>query len=220
MCFADLMILESHPFPIAGAGDWFGIIFFIVVALLSSLGKKKDEDEELPNRPIRRVSPPAPKVLDETEELADQMRRYLHQAREIREHSTLRRGPLPPPPQASTPREGGAPSVAPSFSPKPLPPPISEMSIEEEVQKELPSRPLVRLEASSSNATSLSVPEVQEEYVLQEFFETSHPNLSAMTVPPEGLSFELDRTLLHSSHGLRQSFVVAEILGRPRAFTL
>lgn len=209
---------------LAGAGDALGLLFFVIVAILSALSKRKQaqEAERARPRPSPNRRPPSqeedslprpasmPAAPRETApSLEEEMRRFAEQLRRARE--------APPPPQAQPaplPRRlAPEPSRPPRKKARPAPPPMFD-----EAPSEGPRAPVLAEAAPNLRAEighGLDVLHAEMKAAHTEFREgTSSP--AAAPAPPSAAP-RFDPAAFRTSDGVRRAVLSAEILGPPRS---
>jgi hypothetical protein len=226
--------LAPAALPLAGAGDLVGLLFFVVVAILSALSKRAQagapEAEEETPRPARRpepkrpeprrAAPPAPAPRQETT-LEGEMKRFLEEMRRAHEAPdapTARPAPTPAPAQPRpvfAPRGGRSTLYVPRRpAPRATPPP---MPVEEE-PSEGPRAP-----ALAEIAPNLRAELGQSLEALHQEMEVTHTELrevappSALEAAPATASPRLDPATFRSPESARHAVLLSEILGPPRA---
>ncbi len=207
------MAIDPHPLLAVGGFDLIGVVFFIIIAIISAISKGRGEEEDTPSRPIRRVPPPMPEGTEEPD-LAGQMKRFLEEARSMQRQYSPPPLPLPLRVPISSPRRTEPAPRAARVSV--VRPPVPVSILEEEQQEGPHTGPLVALHASGLLSSSLSeasgeqAPEVPPEPAL----------VSMAQMSSARAAFQFDPSKLRSLAELRQALVANEILGRPRAFTM
>ena len=222
---------------LASGMDLVGVLFFVVVAILSALSKKAQqgpatEEDETPRpvpRPIpRRVAPPSrsgapPASTPEPEPtLEGQMRRFLEEMRHAHEGSPseeARPAPRPMPQPTSTvfiPRRAEPATF--SLPRKPsravVPPPMHET----EKGGEVPHTPRLADTSPDMRAElgrSLDTLHSEMEVTHTELREVAPSSVVEGAVERTGTRF--DPAILHSPDSARQAVLLSEILGFPRA---
>lgn len=193
------MIFNSFTFPLASGGDFLGILIFIVVAILSTLSKRMQPHDE--------TSPTSPTPSNETD-LEEEMRRFLQESKQKKQS--------PPP------------------TPKKIPPAIPARQFQPNQPVQTYKAP-PKIKEQKRVITKTFSPTVQEQHEdilvhtsLSDFKETIQ-KIEESTIPfrtpqqpqtqttsePSGI----DLSWLRSPSGLKQAFVISEILGQPRSLT-
>ncbi|MBI4026636.1 MAG: hypothetical protein HY360_16760 [Verrucomicrobia bacterium] len=211
--------LFATPLPLAsGFENLFGILIFIIFAVVSAMGKRMGQpgEDEAPPKPVRRVPPqkpasPTPPPIPENPQgkMPEEMRRFLEDVQRRRNapppipqrEAGLPRQPAPP--REVSPRRPlkriEAPPVA--FEPEPTPRPLVGAAVAVTIHEEV--------ERSMQTLTE-DVATTREELISTQ----GEPNVSeSQSARPV---FRFDPAMLRSPATLKQAVVWSEILGKPR----
>ncbi len=224
---------QSILFPLASSSDLFGVLVFIIVAILSALSKRfgqqpeatESEETPKPDRPIHptpshRPTTPTPEPMGSEPKdspvltnLETEMRRFLEEVRRVKQS---------PPPQRSILFPSRLPS--PIQPGKPLTKPVQETP--ETPQPFVPDK-VKTLYETHALPLPLEVPSEDTFKSSSEETKTIPHNVlpfstkSSTNVPSSlQLKLPLAHTLLTSPLGLQQAIVITEILGKPRALNM
>jgi hypothetical protein len=201
-----------NSLPLAAIGDFLGIIIFIIVAIVSALSKR-NQTEDGPTFP-RRQAPP--------EDLSDEMRKFLDQAR-----------------KASQPKSE-PPPILPS-APPPLPAPQRQrvpqhQGYQKKIVKHIPTVQQAQRTFSKSEKTAAPASKVDLLKELQvdvpvkvdvlhepvapplpdEPLLDVHTKFEAPTKPGPA-SEKLSASYFRTPSNVRQAILLMEVLGKPRA---
>ncbi len=214
---------------VASGGDLIGILFFVVVAILSALSKRagqRSEEEGGPARPVRRVpprgtgAPDAPPMLpDGQPDLAGEMRRFLDELQRGEETPAPETRPVViPQPEPSRPHP-----VAPTFHP-----PRTEVKVRRVVRVPVPSPVVVEAAPAPVRLVTEPTHNIHQEVMdsmqtLRDDVRATREELQEGTPAAESAAptpapvFGGGAAWFRSPQGLRQAVIASEVLGPPRA---
>lgn len=211
---------------LAGAGDALGLLFFVIVAILSALSKRKqardaERTEAPPPSPRRAPSAreedsmphPAPMPAAPREaapSLEEEMRRFVEQLRRAQE--------APPPPQAQPaplPRHlAPEPSRPPRKKARPVPPPMTD----DAASSEGPRTPVLAEAAPDLRAEigrGLEALHAEMQAPHTELREVAPP--SAVESAPATAVSRFDFAAFRTPDSVRRAVLFSEILSPPRS---
>lgn len=205
-------------FPIAASSDLFGLVIFIIFAVISAFSKQLGQrgNTEEPSKPVRRVPPrqtedpiPVPPPMDPSSgDLAEEMRRFLQQTSESRRQKKRMES-----------KPASASHYQRSVSP---PPPVTQPVIIEEPSREILKPQEKEADIFQEPASKSFQAETASMDIIRQEMRASREhaelkNIPSAEVTSSGPIFHFDRSLLLSSSNLKQAILLSEILGKPKA---
>jgi hypothetical protein len=199
--------------PLAALGDFLGIIIFIIVAVVSALSKRNQTDDTHEAPPLPRQQPPS-------DDLSDEMRRFLEQARKASQPKSTpppilpsTPPPMPAPQRPKTPSHQGYQKKIVRHEPvvqqvkrvfvkeeKALTPKIEKIDLLKEMQVDVPEK--VHVEPP---------PPLPEEQAVDVNYKAEVARTSTPTPA------KVSTTYFRSPANVRQAILFMEVLGKPRA---
>ncbi len=206
--------------PIAAGIDLLGLLFFVVVAVLSALNKgfgKQQEEKNAPPRPIRRIpprqpTPSAPSTENEEDipDLAEQMRRFLEDIQKPQQVFS----PPTPPIQTPLPHPIHFPQVPIQTIVREVKPATASQSKETTFVYEAEKK---SMDTGIREEIAQSMRSLGQDIKFTKGELTATPTSERILVVPSGIGFNF--SMLRSPANLKQAIILSEILGKPKALT-